>query len=389
MWNPDKRLHRPEQIGWSPDDALLEAVFETLDVGVAALTTRAEGEEAEAVSVLEALGTAVALFRGDEAKEHVPDAVRVRLGELLADLTFAELDEATDELVSSAARCLTLDPEEFGDELLPLLEGLRTRDRIELLWLGAELLGIEGSIATDAQSVRRVFDDVAAPEIWQLIPLGTLRTTELEWMAPAMRERFWWRSRGAALDANALSDVGRFAEIEEIFPEARPHLEAVRRTYPAAGALRKATPARASKRSAFLDRLLREPPARVISLRARVAEWTQARERTDEGQLRAAAASGAHGADALVLAEGEHLDLSLRGDTLILDVLSDLAPGSVPRLKIGAHERLCEAVPKSEQRFTTTLAPEDLDATGFVVVLQLESGDTVEIPFDEFGADFA
>jgi hypothetical protein len=396
MWNPDEEGH-PEReshsvgsLQWSPDEELLVAVFETLDIGVAALSASETTAPVDAVSVLEALGTAVALTCGDDARQRVPETLYARLRDALANLSLSDLDEATDVLVSLAPRCLTLDTSEFAEQLLPLLQALRTRDRTELLWIGAELLGLGGAISTDARRVKRVFDETAESELWQLVPIGALRTTEMYWMKPAMRKRFWWRSRGAAIDANALYDVRRFAEVEDVFPEARPHLDAVRRTYPQAGAARSSAPATTSKQSAFLDRLFGEsqpPIAPVISIRDWIARKEAARRSTVEGSLRVAAAGGAHGADALVLADDAYLELSLRGDTLILDVLCDLAPGSVPVLKFGARERFCEVVPKSEQRFTTTLAPEDFDATAFVVVLRLADAGVKEIPFDAFGSD--
>jgi hypothetical protein len=273
---------------WNPDEALLGAVFETLESEVAALAKSATGGEAEAHAVLEALGTAVALLRGDEARQHVPESVHARLRDVLAGLSLSELDEASHEMASLAPRCMTLDPEDFAEELLPLLQSLRTRDRIELLWLGAELLGVEESISEEAQLDRDVFDDAAASELWQLIPLGAQRTTELQWMAPEIQERFWWRSRGAAIDANALYDVRRFAEVEDVFPEARPHLDAVRRTYPQAGAARSSAPATTPERSAFLDRLFGEsqpPIAPVISLRPRDDERTAVHVGPREGSL--------------------------------------------------------------------------------------------------------
>jgi len=131
-----------------------------------------------------------------------------------------------------------LDAEQRGIEKI---YGRRARDRAELLRLGAECLGI--ALSDDAVASRMAFDHSVGPMLWQLLPLGQLRTAEMRWMTPAARERFPWRSRGAELPHHALHEREHFADVARRFPEAAGHLDAVLRTYPA-------SPAREAARAA-------------------------------------------------------------------------------------------------------------------------------------------
>jgi hypothetical protein len=219
-------------------DELVALALDTIDAAVLAL--RSEPTAAEAAAVLDAVGTTVALGCGDVGRRHVPDEMVETLRSAVGALRLDALDDAAVTVLALGPLCLTLDPECY-DELQPLLDALRARDRGELLRLGAECLGI--ALSDDAVASRMAFDQNVGPMLWQLLPLGQLRTAEMQWMTPAARERFPWRSRGAELSHHALHERGHFAAVARRFPEAAGHLDAVLRTYPA-------SPAREAARAA-------------------------------------------------------------------------------------------------------------------------------------------
>lgn len=332
---------------WQPDQELLETALETIEAERRALERG--GGLTEASSLLEALGTTVGLDRADEGRRAASATSKgtwlEALRGSLAKLELAELDDAAAVILELAPRCLTLDPEEF-DQLQPLLDALRTRDRVELLWLGAESLGITESLSDEAAASRLAFDEVIAPELWQLLPLGEARTTELEWMTPSLRPRFWWRARGSELPSSALHEPHHFQRVLRIFPEARERLDAFLATMPRT-----------------------ERCAEVVDLRAFLSRKRDAHLRDAQGRPRAAAA--AHGADEVPLVRTGSVEVGLRGETLLVDVVADLAPGARPALVCAGRRRDFDSVPETNQRFAITPQEIELAATDARVVVPL------------------
>lgn len=344
---------------WQPDEELLHTALEAIGAEARALQEPSPDRVAEATSLLEALGTTVALNREDEGRRRVPTTLVETLREVLRSLELHDLDDAAMVVLDLAPRCLTLDPEDFEAALQPLLDALRTRDRIEFLWLGAECLQLGKAFSDDAVASRMAFDETIAPQLWQLVPLGTLRATELEWMAPTQRARFWWRARGAELGPNALHDPKRFEQVTRIFPEARPHFDAFLATMPRP-----------------------RQQAEVIDLRALLARKASAHARDEHGRVRAAAAGGAHGAHEIPLVSTASVEVWLRSGTLLVDVIADLAPGARPALVCGSHRREFDPVPDTNQRFSITPSAIELDSVDARILVPLVDRTEV-VPLDD------
>ncbi|GAB4200673.1 MAG: hypothetical protein OHK0013_11940 [Sandaracinaceae bacterium] len=346
---------------WEPDLDLLAATLDAIDEEARALAGGPADIRPHALSLLEAVGTAVALHREHDARGHVADDLLPLLRDELARLELPELDDAAVIVLEHAPRCLTLDPDELDAGVQDLLDALRVRDRAELLRLGAESLGIAGAFSDEAEAARMSFDEGLEPELWQLVPLGDLRTTELEWMSPALRERFPWRSRGAELGPDALHDPRRFDAVTRVFPEARQHLDAFLATMP-------------------------PKMGKVIDLRTLFERRRAALQRDERGGLRAAAASGGPAAGEVPLARSAEAEIGCDGGTLIVDVLADLASGAVPALARAGRRIELSPVPGTNLRFAVALSDGDLGSSGWRVELPLATG-TVEIALDDSAAD--
>ena len=351
---------------WTPDPELARSAIETIDAEVASLTATPSAAE-HALGLLEAAGTLAAMAQPAEATRHVPAPARELVRARLADLQLDELDDATVDLLQHASRCLTMDDELLEEELGSVLDALRARDRVELAWLGAETLALASALSSEAVAARDAFDEELAPLLWQLLPLGTARTAELAWMSPDAQARFWWRSRGAELPANALDDPRHRVAVLREFPEAKPHLD---------------------KLAAFRPR---DEGARLVThaslgmpLDAMIASARAAALVNERGQPRALAAGGDAGAGAIQLARNDIAELSVAGGVLIVDVLSDVAPGAVPALVRDDEALRGVAVEGAVQRYEIDLSVRDLDGAGWRLIIPLVSG-IVELAFDAGG----
>jgi hypothetical protein len=203
---------------WTHDSELEQIAQEALRAEASALA----GDDAtivNATTLLEAIGTLVAM----NCSPVLPlgGATLQRLEALLGALMLEELDDASVELLEHAPRAATLDPECLDEEMQPVFDALRLRDRTELVWLGAEHLKLADAISWEAAAARKAFDDCLEAQLWHLVPLGRARTLEVQWMAPTQRVRFWWRSRGENLPATALIDPRDADRVRAAFPEAQ------------------------------------------------------------------------------------------------------------------------------------------------------------------------
>jgi hypothetical protein len=307
---------------WNPDEELLSTTRAVLGNELAVIATTAP--RADDFSLLEAVGALAALDQGADAARRVATVANATdtLREQLRAAELPWLDEATVSVLELAPRALLLDPECVEEELLPLLQALRARDRAELAWLGAETLGLAGEFSDDASSARLAFDETAAEQLWQLVPLNDRRRLELGWLSPAHHDRFWWWSRGAELPANAINDPAQRAALLAVFPEARAHVEA-------------------------LDAAARGG-ARVISLLDRLRR----RAPVEGDRLRAAAT----GVSRAVSADPD-CDVSFEDpDQLVVDVIGVLATGRVPTLIDATGTSLeGKASPHAPSRFRFSL----------------------------------
>jgi hypothetical protein len=345
---------------WEPDEELVQAAVAAIDAEVDALQAgQSEEGAAHVASLLEAVGTLVALHREEHGRSRVPPELTEVLRKALATLQLSELDDALVIVLERASLCLTLDPDSMESELRGLLDALRARDRAELLWMGAESLHIEQAFGQDARASRMAFDEAVEGELWQLVPLGGLRTVELGWMPPTEQARFWWRSRGAELPSDALHEPRHFERVMRLFPEAREQLEAVLATMPQA-------------------------PAKVVDLSAALARRRASHARDERGRLRAAASAAALGAREIPLSATSSFEVSLRDGTLLVDVLDDLARGGRPALVCAQRELPFEPVEGTNQRFA--LVPGDLEPADWRIRVPFVGG-IEEMALDDVAGD--
>lgn len=340
---------------WTIDQELAQEAKDVLDAEAPALRDAAAPNPEAACSWLEALGTLAGLAGADDARQHVSQDLVAPLERALAELEFPELDDASVTALELAPSCVTLDESLLDEELWPLLEALRTRDRVELIWLGAECAGIAGAFSDEALAARASYDETLAPALWQLVPLGARRSTELAWMSPTIRDRFWWRARGADLPADALDRLADRQRVLAVFPEARPHFQALDAYRP-----------------------------RLVSLGGWIDTANDAQRTDERGMLKAAAAAG--GAGEISLLVHPSVQVGVRGVRLIVDVLDDLAVGAVPELRSAEGHKPLSAVEGTNQRFQLVLDDADRARTDARLFLPLRSG-SLEVPLHDDCAD--
>jgi hypothetical protein len=320
---------------WTPDPDLEQAALLAFDAELAELD-RSEATAATASTLLEAVGTLVAI--GAESKVGVDARLLGRLRALTGELGFPELEDGLAAILEEAPRCPSLDPECLDEELQGVVDALRARDRVELVCLGAEVLGVSEALSEAALVAKEAFDEGLRGELWQLVPLGARRTAEAAWMQPSRRIDFWWRSRGAELSADALINPLRAGDVLAVFPEAR----------------------------------LASPPL------GRRIEDVRARHTRDAHGRPVAFAAGA-GAESPVPIGGvaELVEVSAQdASTLVIDVLSDVREGAVPVLVAPDGARFeALGVPDTEQRYRVTLPAEALGVGGWTLELPLVAGD--------------
>lgn len=330
---------------WTPDQELAQEAKDVIDAESPALRDAAAPHRDAACTWLEALGTLVGLVGADNARRHVAAELVGPLGRALATLELPELDDAAINALELAPACLSLDESLLDEELWPLFDALRTRDRVELMWIGAECAGIDGSFSDEGLAARASFDQLLGPALWQLVPLGERRSTELAWMNPELRDRFWWRARGADLPVDALDRPAHRQRVLAVFPEARTHLTA-------------------------LDAV--RPRLALVSLGERLEAARAAHLVDARGTLRAAAAS--NGADEVPLLAHPAVEVGFHGARLIADVLDDLAEGAAPELRWSGGAKPLAPVPGTNQRFEVSLDAADLARTDALLFVPLRAG---------------
>ncbi len=200
------------------EEEVREAAFGEIDAAMS-------GIFASTRSVLEAVGTLVAIGCGSDSQIDAALGSRSRnvLSSVMSHLDYSELDDASIIIMRDGPTCLTMDPECFDEEMREVIDALRIRDRVELEWMGAERLGLVEDFSGDAVSARGSFDECVSTDLWQLVPLGDLRTTEVLWMQPCFHQRFWWRSRGAQFTYDSI--LTQMEAFLKTFPDARQMAE--------------------------------------------------------------------------------------------------------------------------------------------------------------------
>ena len=166
---------------------IFEYIVEKLRAGT-------DDDEDAARTTLEAIGTLVAIERSDLVIARVDDALKSTIAALMAKIELLDLDDAHVYILRDAPQYLPMDLVDcIVDGLHPVTQALRTRDRVELAWIGAELLGLVGSFSDEAVARRLRFDECVEPELYQLFTLEE-RAAELGWMKPSFQPRFWPKS---------------------------------------------------------------------------------------------------------------------------------------------------------------------------------------------------
>jgi hypothetical protein len=163
-----------------------------------------------------------------------------RLGGTISDIQLSEEEFGAalrscpaEEIKAAAEAILALSPElgEDDDDARTMAEAevlaaLELRDRAELLVEGARhLLGKDPALPPELEAALLSFDELVAPELWRLLPLGQTRVDRVRWASPRNRARLWWWHRGSDLPMTALDEMGTTARTLFLFPEARRHLD--------------------------------------------------------------------------------------------------------------------------------------------------------------------
>lgn len=221
---------------WEPDPDLVQSAIDQMAAQRDALSASSgeTGSEVTVEALLDAAGTLCAVGLKDVARRELGDvgSLEANVVAFLASWRLDTVLDAATLLVARAPELAPLLPEDRDELVAALVGALRARDRAELLLLGAETV-LGGAVPLDAhqRSVLSAFAELVRPELWRLLPVNETRAAELEWMAPEVRPRFWWRQVGASLGTGALDSLVEAASVLASFPAARPYLDALVRTF--------------------------------------------------------------------------------------------------------------------------------------------------------------
>ena len=177
-----------ETLAWEGDEGLrdntLQFLSESLSLG-------------EGLEVFEGLGTLALSGCERGAKEWLYENI-------IDTKCFSEMDatEMLNEALDFLERYISDLKKNPSDKDLPqqilhqgVMDALSHRDRIECIFAGAKLLGLNPSIKM--ASAVNIFDE----SIRSLIPMTTSldrsrRSARIGWMKPEFRKRFWWWKQG-------------------------------------------------------------------------------------------------------------------------------------------------------------------------------------------------
>jgi hypothetical protein len=202
-------------------DALYEARVDVTDgVGL----PESVGVLLEAAGTLVAMGGPIGFnrFRGRMLSLHAKA--------YLVDLDFSFLEVAAEQIAADAAGLYYADEEELPERAQSIREALAARDTLELKIMGAEEICREWEMDDEQRSSLIFFEDTVSHELWHLLSLGESLWIELAWMAPAKRQRFWWRHRAYGFTRKSLDALIETASTLAAFPEAQDHFDALLKT---------------------------------------------------------------------------------------------------------------------------------------------------------------
>ncbi|HEU4538590.1 MAG TPA: hypothetical protein VFS00_30930 [Polyangiaceae bacterium] len=333
----------------------------------AALAAAVDRARAGAIdeTLFEAAGRLVALGEGRLAAESLAPLAAGRAALAAAAARALGGDEAEGELEDAAValrEALRAWEENADEGALEACvgEALAARDRAEFRLLGAALaLGGEPDGVDAGVAERLVFEQLVRPELWRLCALNPARRAASLALAPALRARFWWWHEGSEIAPGALAALPAVAALVAAFPGARGQLESL---------------VRAGRAWATADPAERPASRPVYTLR----DWVERRARVagaGGGGVEAFPVAAAP-ADEVLLLDGADLQLSWSPPAgLIVDLLSDRAPGEVPVLRLADGSSLrADAVEGAEERYAFALPERAFDESRARLIVPLARG---------------
>lgn len=351
-------------------DPTTSPLWAALEQTAGALRDEASRDPERVAAALEAIGRLLAAgVSEDELRSRAPLSLDPALAEAALDR-----DAIAVELEAEAIALLeALDGDHDGGDLRGDAPGisshLAARDRAEMELLGAAFVARRPADEVSAgASARLGFDLAVRPRAFELVAHNVERAERSSTLHPAHRSRFWWWFEGASLDPRAVTAMSAVASLVARSPEARERFEQLVRAeeaWSALAAARKISQASTPPRAG----------ARVVRLR----DWIQRRAAGDRAGLALAAAP----LDEALLLETSEVHVSFAApDVLIVDLLADRRPDTVPALLVPGDDAVPAAqVAGAVERFTIALAPGWLDGERIVLRLPLLGGDVeIELP---------
>jgi hypothetical protein len=282
----------------------------------------------------------------------------------LAYLKPGEILLAAENIALRAPELLLLEDEALSTLEDELVENLKTRDRIELVLLGARaVLGRNPPLPLELETAILTFEELVREDLWRLLPLGQRRSDAIVWAEPSMRKVFWWWALGDDLPETALDDLSTSARIIHVFPGARRELEAL------IEAERKLDPGgKFSLREFFLKRrhdalCSGKPQEGVFKLAADLGEEILLYREPEEEPV---------------------FSLSCDGRKIFIDIEPPhaLRAGENPVLEVPGKGRR-EFLSTQRGRYEAFLEDEIFEAPGGKIKIPLDEKDiTLEVPFD-------
>lgn len=372
-------------------DLTTSPLWAALEQAASALREGASSDAGRVAAALEAIGRLLAAgVAEDEIRSRAPLSLDPALAEAALDRDTIAVELETEAIALLEA----LDGDHDGGELhgdAPRISShLAARDRAEMELLGAAFVARRPVDEVSAgASARLGFDLAVRPRAFELVAHNVERAERSSTLHPAHRSRFWWWFEGASLDPRAVTAMSAVASLVARSPEARERFEQLVRAEEAWSALTTARKSGAAPEHRAIDEGAAQsragtrpqtgtPPragARVVRLR----DWIQRRAAGDRAGLALAAAP----LDEALLLETNDAHVSFAApDVLIVDLLADRRPDSVPALLVPGDDDVPAAqVAGAVERFTIALAPGWLDGERIVLRLPLLGGDVeIELP---------
>ena len=122
------------------------------------------------------------------------------------------------DIAEDYARLADPQDESFDPSEEPALELLFTRDTVEFMRMGIEHLIEKNLLTSDPvtglhKAVWNAFESVIGPILWRCVVLGEYRIARSVEYTPEVRDRFWWRTKGADLSAKSQDALVYVAEL--------------------------------------------------------------------------------------------------------------------------------------------------------------------------------